>query len=185
MANTSVVLLLLQSVSRNVHPTTRYATLATVDQTGRARARMIVIRKVEEQPLRLVFCTDRASHKLHESRLAELCWYLGETREQYRLAGEVEYTEASAQSSDALQQREQLWQTLSPAMRSQYTGPATNDIPDSFVLGALTPDHVDYVSLFYPPSHFESSLQPDGSWSPLVPCAGLLPPPDPRDHASL
>jgi hypothetical protein len=64
-------------------------------------------------------CTDRRSSKhaeLIERGRVELCWYFLQSREQYRLRGEVELIVNT-------EQRERIWAQLSLETRAQFNWP--------------------------------------------------------------
>jgi len=131
--------------------------LATVALNGRPTNRTVVFRGFAEGSDDLQFVTDRRSAKVQHVQVnprAEACWYFGETREQYRIAGEIQ----TITGDDRLP----LWQTLSAKARQQFVWPhpgqpraeaaafaiaAPTHPPDTFWVLRLRPDEVDRLAL--------------------------------------
>ncbi|MEM9695917.1 MAG: pyridoxamine 5'-phosphate oxidase family protein [Myxococcota bacterium] len=137
-------------------PTARYAQLATVEE-GRPRCRTVVIRAVGDDGA-LTVATDRRSAKLAQlthQPWAEICWYFGATRQQYRLSGTIVI---ETESAPLLRH----WQSLSTGARRSFFWPppgqpkaeaaafATEDRdrpPANFAWLSLEPREVDLLEL--------------------------------------
>ena len=138
----------------------RIATLSTVDEHGRPRARSVIVRTVADQGDLWIVSdarSDKNQHLRHIPR-AELVFYLGGRREQFRLSGQC-----TLHGGGAL--REQAWRMISDETRALFLGPPpgtprvdcddhfvrscpeTTPIPASFELIVLAPDEVDHVRL--------------------------------------
>ncbi len=100
-------------------PAARYVQLASVDADGSPRCRTVVAREVDAHTLRLVSDAraDKVTQLAREPR-AEVCWYLTEAREQFRLRGHAR----RLAPDDPAHLR--LWLAQSPASRASYTWPA-------------------------------------------------------------
>lgn len=144
----------------------RYLQLATVHLNGRPANRTIVFRGFLDDTNQLMFVTDARSEKalqISHSTWGEACWYFPNTREQFRLAGELILVAENAVNPIHQKARQQTWQTLSDAARAQFTWPSpgqpreadgfTLPIPDSrtplshFCLLLLDPLQVDHLEL--------------------------------------
>jgi len=104
----------------------RYPQLATVRSNGRPANRTLVFRDFLEEKNRLTFVSDQRAQKiqqLEENPAAELCWYFTETREQFRLSGEVTIITADTTDPAAQQVRHQTWENLSSRSRQQFVWP--------------------------------------------------------------
>ena len=99
-------------------PHHRFIQLATLGLDGAPRVRSLVSRGFGEGHS-LLFCADLLSEKtgeLHAEPRAELCWYLTESREQYRVRGVAEVvTSAEARAAK--------WRGLSPETQAQFSWP--------------------------------------------------------------
>ena len=164
----------------------RYLQLATVRATGRPANRTVVFRGFLADTNQLKFITDIRSQKAEEINLypwGEICWYFPQTREQFRIAGQLilvgpDYPEAQLCSS-----RLTAWQELSEAARSQFAWPHPGDdkapagafdsaAPDlleplpNFCLLLLEPETVDLLELRGEPQN-RSLYRRDGegNWS--------------------
>jgi pyridoxamine 5'-phosphate oxidase len=116
-------------------PQSRYPQLATVDLVGRPANRTVVFRGFYRQTNCLQFITDVRSAKATQiltQPATELCWYFPNSREQFRIGGDLVLVTAQT-SGPNLQQpdlqldlqssRIQLWQQLSDAARRQFMWP--------------------------------------------------------------
>ncbi|APB33355.1 pyridoxamine 5'-phosphate oxidase-like protein [Gloeomargarita lithophora Alchichica-D10] len=146
-------------------PHSRYAQLATVDPQGCPHNRSIVFRGFPADTNTLEFITDQRSEKvsqIYQNPWGELCWYFPHTREQFRLAGELQIIDNSSTESPTQTARQHRWQSLSDTSRQQFTWPhpghprtgdLTTDVPDpttppdSFCLLWLHPQRVDHLEL--------------------------------------
>ena len=104
----------------------RYLQLATIRADGRPANRTVVFRGFLEDTNQLKFVTDSRSQKadqIDRQPWAEACWYFPETREQYRLAGQLILVRDHHPDTGLLQARQTAWQELSDAARSQFAWP--------------------------------------------------------------
>lgn len=142
----------------------RYVQFATVGVDQFPRCRTVVLRSIVAEEGLLRFVTDGRSEKLHELRatgsVAEVCWYVRPTREQFRFRGSVHVHDALAGNS-AL--RKEHWNALSPDARATFHWPAPGsplqqatgveipavleEPPETFLLLELVADQVDYLAL--------------------------------------
>ncbi|WP_413171106.1 Npun_F5749 family FMN-dependent PPOX-type flavoprotein [Anabaena azotica] len=159
-------------ITRSLHKNrslvySRYVQLATVRENGLPANRTVVFRGFLEDTNQLKFITDIRSAKgeqIAKQPAAEICWYFPNTREQFRIAGELILI--TAHSHLHLQPaRIKMWQELSDAARLQFvwpdpgemrirtpeafTPPAPNPIEpvDNFCLLLLEPTEVDHLEL--------------------------------------
>lgn len=109
---------LLRRASADRHHPWRVVALCTQGADG-PRARSVILRQVHEEDRRLVFYTDRRSHKVHElaqcDRVALLCW---DPRHQHqlRMTGQA----ALDGSSDAVAAH---WATVPERAQLDYASP--------------------------------------------------------------
>lgn len=140
----------------------RYFQLATIDTDGTPCCRTMVFREFAEAESRLVMHTDLRSDKvgqLNYHKLAEICWYFPQTREQFRLKGKIELICSPDHPLGA--QRTVHWRGLSDEVRAGYAQPAIREnkcttkvlvsnqhLPqEAFALLQLTVDRVDHLQL--------------------------------------
>jgi pyridoxamine 5'-phosphate oxidase len=145
---------LTQALDRNRSlPYARYLQLATVRTDGRPANRTVVFRGFLEDTNKLKFITDSRSDKIeqieHQS-WGEACWYFPETREQFRIAGQLTLIKANHSDSSSVRSRSASWQELSDAARLQFTWPhpGKNRVEDSQAFALPLPDAVE------PPPNF-------------------------------
>ncbi len=104
----------------------RYLQLATVKANGRPANRTVVFRGFLAESNQLKFISDRRSNKIdqiQQNPWAEACWYFPNTREQFRLAGNLTLV-GNDESQPHLQlARIAMWQELSDAARLQFAWP--------------------------------------------------------------
>ncbi|GFR50131.1 hypothetical protein Agub_g12283 [Astrephomene gubernaculifera] len=149
----------------------RYVQLATVKADGRPANRTVVFRGfLGDSDDALTFVTDSRSRKIQEvacNPAAEVAWYFPETREQYRIAGNLTIVDAAAGDSALQAARIRAWSALSDAGRQQFgwpqpglpraqqdptawsgAAPGPQDPPlDTFCLMVLRPEEVEQVLL--------------------------------------
>jgi pyridoxamine 5'-phosphate oxidase len=112
-------------------PSARYPQLATVGLDGRPANRTVVFRGFFAHTNCLQFITDARSAKAEQMThqpAAELCWYFAQTREQFRMAGDLCLVGAHHPNPHLQASRVQLWQQLSDAARLQFNWPSPGDI---------------------------------------------------------
>ncbi|MEQ9354822.1 Npun_F5749 family FMN-dependent PPOX-type flavoprotein [Coleofasciculus chthonoplastes] len=158
-------------LSRALHrnrslPYARYFQLATVCPDGYPANRTVVFRGFFDNHLKII--TDARSHKVNQiyhNSGAEICWYFPNTREQFRLRGQLiligeDYPELTLKN-----ERQTTWQRLSDAARVQFawsnpgeprveSDPAFSQPPPdpeqplpNFCLLLLEPIQVDHLEL--------------------------------------
>ena len=123
----------------------------------------------------------------------EVCWYLYEERQQFRIAGTARLIDGSTKlnTEDAkslLELRRNTWKSLSTNMKKQYILPSPGqplegkaledatcaqapvDAPPNFALILLEPDSVDHLTLTEPMMRIRHRRPPDnGGWLPPAP----------------
>ena len=159
--------LLANALRKNrAHPHSRYFQLATVRSDGTPANRTVVFRGFLEDTDKLKIITDARSEKITEINYqpwVEICWYFTNSREQFRISGNIIIIDANHQESELQKARESTWQELSDNARIQFNwahpGKPTNPEafspaqPDSekplddFCLLLLEPVKVDYLQL--------------------------------------
>ncbi|MBV6626630.1 MAG: pyridoxamine 5'-phosphate oxidase family protein [Rivularia sp. (in: Bacteria)] len=148
-------------------PHSRYFQLATVRNDGTPANRTVVFRGFLEDTNKLKIITDTRSEKITEIQnqsWGEICWYFTNTREQFRIAGNITIIDADYQDSELLKVRESTWQDLSDNARIQFawahpgeprdnqeafspSPPDENNPSDNFCLLLLEPVKVDHLRL--------------------------------------
>lgn len=162
----------------------RYPQLATIRPDGRPANRTVVFRGFVPDTNRLTFITDIRSEKIQQlavNAAAELCWYFTQTREQFRLGGNMEVITPLASDQSVHSIHQQTWENLSDKSRQQFAWPypgkprvqeGFEDITldfktplDTFAVLTLTPDSVDHLELKGDPQdRHQYWLRTDGSW---------------------
>ena len=159
----------------------RAVQLATVTGDGLPAVRTVVFRGWMQNPIgdaghpddtiakdvHLKFITDLRSSKMSESKVAEACWYFTETREQFRLRGELMMVTHESTDARLIRQRNGLWKSISDSARAQFSWPTPgserapeaddekdfrcsadiNAVSQNFVLMLLRPNYVDHLRL--------------------------------------
>jgi PPOX class probable FMN-dependent enzyme len=157
-------------------PGARYVQLATVDPSGYPRNRTVVFRGFLDNSDLLQFAVDSRSEKLAHIQAnpqAQVCWYFGKTREQFRIAGSLIpildpqgiQGDVGEQEEHHRRDRERLWSQMSERGRLLWYWPAPKgsqaepsayitqlpaeavDPPANFVLLLLDPVEVDHLQL--------------------------------------
>lgn len=96
----------------------------------------------------------------------EVCWYLHEALQQFRLAGHATLIDAARQEADLSQLRTKAWQRLSGSTKQQYfmpqpgaprddavlsasmeQSPPDSPPPSTFALVLCRPSEVDHITL--------------------------------------
>jgi len=113
----------------NQAPSDRYVQLATVAEGGEPRVRTVVFRGWASPPLAgaphaLSFITDSRSEKMRESDAAEVCWYLAENREQFRVRGVLSKVGHAEDDPVLRKLRADMWQSLSGGARQSFAWPS-------------------------------------------------------------
>ncbi|AKG22506.1 Npun_F5749 family FMN-dependent PPOX-type flavoprotein [Calothrix sp. 336/3] len=117
----------------------RYVQLATVTSENRPANRTVVFRGFLENSNHLKFITDIRSQKIEQiiqQPWAEICWYFPNSREQFRLSGQLILVTEETTDTLFQQSRHSTWQSLSDAARSQFAwshpGKIRDTNPDAF-----------------------------------------------------
>jgi pyridoxamine 5'-phosphate oxidase len=140
-------------------PHSRFVSLATVRADGRPANRTVTFRLFINDD-RLLFTSDIRSEKISELRAqpwAELCWYFSESRQQFRLSGEIEVSTIS--DDPALSStRHQIWQERPEQFRQSFTWPAPGQMRSTdaaFQLAAPTAPHDNFAIMLLRPRSVE------------------------------
>lgn len=107
-------------------PHSRYFQLATVRSDGHPANRTVVFRGFLGETNQLKMVTDGRSEKagqIHSQPWGEICWYFSETREQFRIAGQMNLVGATHPDPELQTARSILWQELSDKARQQFLWP--------------------------------------------------------------
>ncbi len=148
-------------------PHSRYFQLATVRSDGTPANRTVVFRGFLEDSNKLKIITDARSQKITEIYIrqwGEICWYFTNSREQFRIAGNIIVIDANYENSQLQRARELTWQELSDNARIQFAWahpgkpranpeafsppqPDENKPLDNFCLLLFEPVKVDYLRL--------------------------------------
>lgn len=164
----------------------RYLQLATIRVDGRPANRTVVFRGFLDDTDRLKFVTDSRSQKVEQidrQSWAEACWYFPNTREQFRILGNLILVRDN-HPDPALQKARQIsWQELSDAARLQFAWPYPGEPradaeafapppPDPiqplshFCLLLLEPEQVDILELRgEPQNRWLYQIDRDRTWS--------------------
>eukprot|EP00466_Bigelowiella_natans_P015419 jgi/Bigna1/89346/estExt_fgenesh1_pg.C_470116 len=173
-------------------PTSKFMTLATV-ANNEPRARTVVFRGFLEENSdthnALKIITDIRSDKIEEIRAnpkAEIMWYFLDTREQFRIRGELQIIAWDEKDEEKSMWRENQWKSISSGMKQSYEWPSpgvqrdsdANDQSDfldpspserpsrNFALLLMTPSTVDVVKLREKPQlRHVHTLNPEGHWN--------------------
>ncbi|HEY9881136.1 MAG TPA: Npun_F5749 family FMN-dependent PPOX-type flavoprotein [Leptolyngbyaceae cyanobacterium] len=179
--------LLARALHRNrSRPYSRYLQLATLRPDGKPANRTVVFRGFLQDTDTLTFVTDlrseKVSHIVHQP-WGEACWYFTETREQFRVFGELTLVEAQTADAFLQQNRQQAWESLSDNARLQFTWPPSGkpradqlafeaptphpSLPlESFCLLLLSPIEVDHLELRgNPQDRTQYKLNQPASWT--------------------
>jgi PPOX class probable FMN-dependent enzyme len=112
------------ALERNrTQPYSRYFQLATVQANGRPANRTVVFRGFLGSTNQIKIVIDTRSQKLGQilhQPWGEICWYFTETREQFRLAGELTLIDANHPDLELQKARQSTWQNLSDNARIQF-----------------------------------------------------------------
>ncbi|HEY9900948.1 MAG TPA: Npun_F5749 family FMN-dependent PPOX-type flavoprotein [Candidatus Sericytochromatia bacterium] len=107
-------------------PYARYFQLATLHADGRPANRTVVFRGFLDNTNQLKIITDSRSDKadqIDQQPWGEACWYFPNTREQFRLAGQLTLVVADYPDSALKDARQATWKDLSDAARLQFAWP--------------------------------------------------------------
>lgn len=107
-------------------PHARYFQLATVRTDGHPANRTVVFRGFLGETNQLKIVTDGRSEKanqIYQQPWGEICWYFTQTREQFRIAGQMTLVGATHPDPELQTARCSLWQELSDKARQQFLWP--------------------------------------------------------------
>lgn len=177
---------LARALHRNrSQPASRYLQLATIKENNQPANRTVVFRGFLENTDQLQFVVDTRSEKINQithQPWGEACWYFTQTREQFRIAGQLILVQADHPDFTLQQARQTLWQNLSDSARIQFvwaapgqpraelaafSPPAPNPEKalDNFCLLLLEPVQVDHLELRGEPQNRQIHYQELGQWS--------------------
>lgn len=149
-------------------PYARYFQLATLRADGRPANRTVVFRGFLDDTNQLKIITDSRSQKadqIDDQPWGEACWYFPESREQFRLAGQLTLVRVNHPDQALQAARKTTWQELSDPARLQFAWPHPGEArtenngafspppPDpeqpipNFCLLLLEPIEVDHLEL--------------------------------------
>lgn len=107
-------------------PYARYFQLATLRTNGHPANRTVVFRGFLDNTDQLKIITDSRSQKvdhINTQAWGEVCWYFPNSREQFRLAGQLTLIGVNHLDSALQNARQRTWQDLSDAARLQFAWP--------------------------------------------------------------
>jgi pyridoxamine 5'-phosphate oxidase len=165
-------------------PYARYVQLATVRPDGKPANRTIVFRGFLDGTDQLKFVTDDRSEKpeqIEHCPWGEICWYFPNTREQFRIAGELKLIDRANPDDKPQKARKQAWQDMSNSARTQFAWAHPGQpraaaetflpsMPDEteplpqFCLLLLEPVAVDHLELRGDPQSRHQYQLNDGTW---------------------
>lgn len=147
-------------------PIAKFFQLATVRANGKPANRTMAFRGFLDDSQEVTFVTDHRTEKLEEinnKNWAEICWYFTESREQYRIGGEMTVIDTETSDKSLQEARKKAWDDQSPNTRKWYAQPhpgkprdqpdekydpePPQEVHDEFVLVVLDSAEVDYVNL--------------------------------------
>eukprot|EP00884_Botryococcus_braunii_P018846 jgi/Botrbrau1/5645/Bobra.55_1s0033.1 len=173
-------------------PYSKYFQLATVTRDGLPSNRTVVLRNFLGET-KLTFVTDLRTKKVEDvvenNSKGAICWYFPESREQYRLTGQLVVVTPDFPDAELLEARKEAWGALSPGTKAWHLQPPpgqpaaegqgtagkaaapsppaeTVEGPEphpNFALVVLDPQTVDYVDLFSN-SRRLYTRDPEGGW---------------------
>ncbi len=178
--------LLDQAIEQHAHlPQARFVQLATIRRDGRPANRTLAFRGWLEAEERLLFTTDLRAAKVGQLGAwswAEACWYFTETREQFRLLGQISVG-TDAIGGDLAAARARCWQEATDATRQSFTWPQPGEAraapaafeqpppanpPADFGILVLLPTEVEYLDLRARPHLRRLSRRVEHAWTDVV-----------------
>eukprot|EP01026_Neomeris_dumetosa_P080893 TRINITY_DN90151_c0_g1_i1.p3 TRINITY_DN90151_c0_g1~~TRINITY_DN90151_c0_g1_i1.p3 ORF type:complete len:192 (-),score=26.57 TRINITY_DN90151_c0_g1_i1:130-705(-) len=146
----------------------KYFQLATIKPNGRPSNRTVVYRGFLGD--NISFITDGRSRKVQEIALnpsGEICWYFPNSREQYRISGNLKVVDKMHEDQELVKARQVVWSGLSDNARKQFLWPhpglprqqndeeqynpqvpsAQTDAVSDFCLVVMEPQDVEHVLL--------------------------------------
>ncbi|GAB4815297.1 hypothetical protein N2152v2_002343 [Parachlorella kessleri] len=159
----------------------KYVQLATVRPDGKPANRTVVYRGFLGETDKPTFVTDVRSHKVEEIALnpwGEVNWYFIDTREQFRLLGQLLVVTKDEQDESLQQARLAAWKNMSDPGRQQFGWPqpgldrgeddsifkpqaptADDPVTDTFCLVFMDVEGVDHLELAANQRHVYSKQQ--------------------------
>ena len=107
-------------------PYAKYLQLATVKKDGRPANRSVVFRGFLGESSKVTVVTDLRSSKIKEiekNAAGEFAWYFPESREQFRIAGDLTVVTKDEESQTLQKDRTDAWGKMSPNGRAQFLWP--------------------------------------------------------------
>lgn len=167
----------------------KYMQIATVRPDGRPANRTVVFRGFLGDKDQLTFVTDSRSRKVGEiahNAWGEVAWYLADTREQFRLLGQLHVVSREEQEPALQKARLVAWKNMSDVGRQQFGWPdpgvdrgedssvfkpqaPTKDDPvaDAFCLVYMDVEEVDHLELSQNQRHtYRKQQQQEGDGDP-------------------
>jgi pyridoxamine 5'-phosphate oxidase len=153
-----------------------YLQLATTRLDGRPANRTVVFRGFLHQSNHMKFITDARSTKadqIKEQSGGEVCWYFPNTREQFRITGDLSLVGNDHADSGFNLIRTSLWQELSDAARLQFAWPHPGEPriqqPEAFTPPPPNPLHPlpNFCLLLFEPTqvdYLELRGKPQNRW---------------------
>ncbi len=160
-------------------PSARFIQFATVDERGIPHNRTVVMRQFDANRSAIEFVTDSRSKKCHHlkhQKKSSICWYLADTREQYRMVGQAEVITLKTDNRKVKAQ----WKELSDNTQKQFlidrpgrplthpsdlTPLSSCSPPVNFVVVSLIVDNVDYLDISqYPHLRQTYFRDTDNNW---------------------
>ncbi|PZV15836.1 MAG: pyridoxamine 5'-phosphate oxidase [Leptolyngbya sp.] len=129
----------------------RYFQLATVRAEGRPANRTVVFRGFLDNTNQLKIITDARSEKaeqIEQNAWSEACWYFPNTREQFRLLGQLTLVGEHCSDDSLLKARARSWQELSDAARVQFAWSPPGAPREDTGFDSLPPDPATPLSHF-------------------------------------
>jgi PPOX class probable FMN-dependent enzyme len=124
-------------------PYARYFQLATVRPDGRPANRTVVFRGFLDATNQIKVVTDARSEKAAQIQghaWGEACWYFPNTREQFRLSGQLILICEDCEDEPLGEARRRSWQELSDAARLQFAWPSPGQPRDDEGFTLPSPD---------------------------------------------
>lgn len=107
-------------------PYAKYLQLATVKKDGRPANRTVVFRGFLGESSKVTVVTDLRSSKIKEiekNAAGEFAWYFPESREQFRIAGDLTVVTKDEESQTLQKDRTDAWGKMSLNGRAQFLWP--------------------------------------------------------------
>ncbi|MBU2878637.1 pyridoxamine 5'-phosphate oxidase family protein [Aliiglaciecola lipolytica] len=116
-------------VDSQTRPESKYVQLATTNNQNQPEVRTVVFRGFLNTTTSLLIHTDIRSNKINQIQThnqAQICWYFSQSREQYRLTGNIQIIDFQNEQHQSL--RLQHWQNLSSSAQQSYSWETPGEI---------------------------------------------------------